>query len=162
MSISRDNALTWNTPVVIGAPNVKAYLPILVHDPKKRGHAALAYYGSSDNHHTWHAYIAETADVLSPSPKWTSIIGNPSHAPLQANNNKAFDSGYWAALYDLIENVDIKFDQNGDLVAAFARKMCTARSLYPRHFSRSTCVEGWDYDAHGKAAWQGVVLFAKH
>lgn len=170
MARSTDYAGTWSDAVVIGAPggntsssNVMAYLPTMVHHPTQVGRAALAYYGSADGGATYHAYLAETTDLQSANPTWTSIIANPPSAPMQANQDGSWDQGYGDPLWDLVEFSDIKYRPGSDdLVAAFARKMCSGGSCPPPFYNTSTCLDGWDYTAHNQSMFQGFVAFGSH
>lgn len=95
-SKSTDNAVTWSKPLAIGAPGAQAYLPTLIQSGTP-GKAALAYYGSTDNGTTWHGYLAETSNLLDTAPVFSVIIGNPTSAPLQANQNKQWDQGIFSS-----------------------------------------------------------------
>ncbi|CAK4034809.1 Hypothetical predicted protein [Lecanosticta acicola] len=168
LSRSTDNAQTWSDAIVIGAPgsglssNVMAYLPTLYHHPNQTGRAVLSYYGSTDNGKTYNAYIAETKNLGSAYPSWTSIIMNPPSAPMQANQDGMWDQGYGYPLGDLVEFSDVKYRSgSNDVVAAFARRMCTAPSQPRQTYPGSSCVDGWDFNAHAQSQWQGFVAFAQ-
>ncbi|EME42232.1 hypothetical protein DOTSEDRAFT_81183 [Dothistroma septosporum NZE10] len=167
MSVSKDFANTWSAPIVIAAPgnsttnSLMTYLPTLRQHPTQAGRAALSYYGSSNGGATYNAYMAETVNLGSSAPTWTSIIANPPSQPMQNNSDRAWDQGYGNPLGDLIEFTDILYMPNStNFVAAFARKMCTA-PITP-FYDGSSCVDGWNYTAHGNSAFQGFVAFGKH
>ena len=82
---------------------------------------------------------------------------------MQANMDGVWDQGYGDPVYDLVEFCDVKWTPDGkDIVASFARRMCTAQSTFPQLYDKSSCVDGWDYDAHAQSAWQGFVVFGHH
>lgn len=168
LSQSTDGAQTWSNPVVIGAPgnstqsNLMVQVPTLSHHPTQAGRAVLSYYGSIDQGATYHAYIAETKNLNSTFPSWTSVIANPLSAPMQQNSDKMWDAGYGFPLGDLVEFCDVKYRPgSNNIVAAFARRMCTAPSQPRETYPGSSCVDGWDFDAHAKSQWQGFVAFVK-
>lgn len=169
MSRSSDNARTWSTPVIIGAPgsllqpNTMAYLPTLAQHPTQVNRAVLSYYGSTDGGKHYNAYVAETNNLNAAKPTWTSVIGNDFNQPMQNNTDGVWDQGYGDPLYDLIEFTDVKWAPDGkNWAAAFARRMCSAQSLPPQIYDSSSCVPGWDFNAHAQSEWQGFVVQSQH
>jgi hypothetical protein len=168
MSKSKDNALTWSKPIVISAPlNGKAplmsYHPIIIHHPSIPGRAALGYYGSSDKGATWDAYMAETGNIDEEFPVFSSIIANEPSQPMQKNVDPAWDQGYRNPFMDLVEFMGLRYHpQTGDLVSAFARKMCSAYTTNVATFDVKSCADGWNFHKQDDSAWQGYVAFARH
>lgn len=100
-SRSTDSGATWSAPVEIGAPagilgtnKTMGYLPTLRQHPTTPGRAVLAYYGSQDGGATYNGFIAETGNINSPRPVFSSIVGNNVTQPLQGNMDKMWDQGY--------------------------------------------------------------------
>jgi hypothetical protein len=58
---------------------------------------------SPDGGATWNAYIAETEDVETEFPVFTSILVNEPSQPMQANVNNKWDQGYLIPFWDLNE-----------------------------------------------------------
>jgi hypothetical protein len=169
MSKSTDGASTWSTPVIISAPATKTsrllmtYHPVLVHHPSIPGRAALAYYGSADGSATWNAHIAETSNISATFPVFSSIIANEPTQPMQKNNDGRWDQGYLNPMADLIEFIGLRYhEKTGDVVAAFARKMCGKTMIDARTFDTRSCVDGWDFHMQSNAPWQGYLVFGSH
>jgi hypothetical protein len=81
LSISRDHADTWSTPVKIstGKGNATTVFPFVVAGSK--GRVALAWLGTSatDNNDTnaeWRTYFSMTTDALKKDPTWTQVIAS--------------------------------------------------------------------------------------
>jgi hypothetical protein len=170
MAKSTDDALTWSKPIIISAVNpdsptqpLNTYHPLLILHPTVANRAALAYYGSPDNGATWHAFIAETEDIEAEFPVFTSMMVNDASQPMQANANKKWDQGYMNPFWDLVEFVGLEYHpKTGDLVGAFARKMCGEPYVDAKTFNKSSCISGWDFEAADKSPWQGYVATVKH
>jgi hypothetical protein len=168
MSKSTNNALNWSKPIVISAPSenktlLMSYHPILIHHPMVPGRAAIGYYGSSDKGATWDAYMAETGNIDEQFPVFSNVIANEKSQPMQKNVDPAWDQGYRNPFLDLIEFIGLRYHpKTGDLVGAFARKMCSAYVLSVSTFDVKTCANGWDFHKHDDSAWQGYVAFARH
>jgi hypothetical protein len=99
LAVSRDGGHSWSKPIMVGAPGVnEAALPRLV--AGKRGHVAVAYYGSKNSpgapfppnctglpnscpaykNETWDTYITETFTALSKHPLfWSASVNDPAH-----------------------------------------------------------------------------------
>lgn len=168
MSRSQDGAATWTKPVVISAPTnstkpLMAYHPILIHHPKIPRRAALAYYGSSDGGATWNAYLAETTNIAAEFPVFHGFVANEASHPMQRNVDGRWDQGYQNPFQDLIEFVGLKYHpKTDDLVAAFARKMCSKTWVMGAKFDSSSCVDGWDFGKQSSSLWQGYVIHGRH
>ena len=106
LAVSRDRGLTWGQPIMIASPGInEAALPQLV--AGKRGHVAIAYYGSTNSPgapfpptcvgqppvtasplstscpayqaETWNTYITETWNGLDDSPLfWSAPLNDPA------------------------------------------------------------------------------------
>jgi hypothetical protein len=168
MAKSRDSATSWSKPIVVSAPGngtrpMMSYHPILIHHPSIQGRAALAYYGSKDGGATWHGYVAETGNIDEEFPVFSSTVINEASQPMQANVDKIWDQGYHNPFWDLVEFIGLKYNpKTGDLVSAFARKMCSQYLLEPKSFDTKSCVDGWDFHKQDDSAWQGYVGFVHH
>jgi len=168
MSISRDAGATWSNPIVIAAPsdgsNLMTYHPVMVHHPKEVGRAGLVYYGSKDGGKTWHGYLAETGDISSPAPTFSTVMANPESEPLQHNLDGHWDQGYYNPFADCVEYTGAKYHPvTGDLMGAFAKKMCMDDFISSEKYNVSSCAPGWDF--RGKQAespWQGFLAFGHH
>jgi len=163
MSCSTDNAKTWSSPAVIGAPgnsslqSTTTYLPALTQHPWVPNRTVLAYYGSIDGGKAYHAYVTKTANLNATNPIWTSVIGDNASQPMQANMDATCDQGYGYPLYYLVEFCDVKWTPDGkDWVASFARRMCTVPSTHPVFYDASSCVDGWNF---AQCQWQGFGVF---
>jgi hypothetical protein len=169
LSRSNDGATTWTKPVVISAPignstrPMMTYHPILIHHPTASGRAAIAYYGSPDGGATWNGYVAETLNVHTDIPSFSGFVANEASTPLQKNVDGHWDQGYQNPLADLIEFTGLRYHpKTGDLVAAFARKMCRGIWAMGTTFNTSSCQDGWDFITTGKSLWQGYTVFGHH
>jgi len=168
MSKSSDNAASWSKPVVVSAPGngttpLMSYHPIMVHHPSEPGRAGFAYYGSADKGATWNAYIAESGNIDAPSPVFSSMIVNEESQPMQQNANPTWDQGYLNPFADLIEFTGLRYNpKTGDLVGAFARKMCRQPVVDAAKFDTKSCAQGWDFHKKDNAPWQGYVAMVHH
>jgi hypothetical protein len=99
LAISRDGALHWSAPQMIGAPGVKeTALPGLV--AGKRGQVAVTYMGSKNaplpfppscnglsvscpgyENETWDTYVTETFNALASQPLfWSATLNDPAQS----------------------------------------------------------------------------------
>lgn len=140
-----------------------AYHPILTHHPSTPGRAAIGYYGSPDGGVTWNGYLAETRNIDSDFPTFSSLVVNEPSQPMQHNINGKWDQGYQNPTADLIEFIGLKYHPlNDDLVGAFARKMCKNLMINAKSFDTNSCVDGWDFHKQSDSPWQGYVVFGHH
>ncbi len=145
LTVSKDHAATWSTPVAIAAPAVKvvSYASVTAKVP---GTIAVVYYGSSDGEKT-DAYIAESTNALDATPTfWTVTVNAPSD-PMYP---RGFEDGHVALLAggDLNEIIQVKYAPNGDLWASFAKQMCKGMDV-------TQCT--WDAKAHANSVFQGAI-----
>lgn len=166
--MSPDDGNSWSSPIVVSAPGngtrpLMSYHPIITQHPNIQGRAALAYYGSKDGGATWNGYVAESGNLNEEFPVFSSTVVNEADQPLQANLDKTWDQGYQNPFWDLIEFIGLKYHPiSGDIVSAFARKMCSRPMLDAKSFDTKSCVDGWDFYEHGNSTWQGYVSFVHH
>ncbi len=91
LTISKDRGKTWSTPLMVGAPGVRAACCVNV-SIKRPGYVAIAYYGSpqaesSGNGHTvndgrpYDAYLTVTTDLFRDKPLFWSTTINPPDKP---------------------------------------------------------------------------------
>jgi hypothetical protein len=98
LSVSRDGARHWSTPLMIGAPGVnEAAIPELV--AGARGQVAVSYYASKNapgppfplscgglsvgcpgyQHETWDTYVTESFNALDQQPVfWSATLNDPA------------------------------------------------------------------------------------
>jgi hypothetical protein len=144
MAVSKDRGKTWSTPVTISAPEVVGtrYQAIAVKSP---GVIAIAYFGSTDSLQ-WNGYVAESTNALDAAPVFRSATVNKTAEPFYANG---FNTGYLEMFTggDLVEIVDVKYAPNGDIWAAFVKRMdCTTTDA-------TSC---WNDSPNAKNTYQGA------
>jgi hypothetical protein len=144
MSISRDKAETWSTPISVGQPGLTNTVFADL-DVKAPGTLAIAYYGSEDGGATYNGYVAESLDALAPEPTFTGVRLNPLDAPPLFE--AGFDIGYREVLTggDLVEIIQVKYAPDGDVWASFSRDMCPGQD-------RSRCT--WVPEDHANGTFQ--------
>ncbi|MDB4990911.1 MAG: hypothetical protein JWN04_6089, partial [Myxococcaceae bacterium] len=144
LSVSRDRAVTWSTPVAIAPPGIE-HTVFASAALKAPGVMAVAFYGSDDNQATYNAYVAETENALDAAPTfWAARLNSPQDPPLFS---EGFDLGYGDVLTggDLVEIIQLKYGPDGDIWTSFAKDMCPGQD-------RSHCT--WDLTTHDDAPFQ--------
>lgn len=144
MSVSRDRAETWSTPIAVAQPQV-THTVFADLDVKAPGTVAIAYYGSEDQGRTYNAYASESLDALAVEPTFRGVrLNSPTEPPLFADG---FDLGYADVLTggDLLEIIQVKYAPDGDIWTSFGVDMCPGQT-------RSACT--WDLTAHVDAPYQ--------
>jgi hypothetical protein len=140
-----------------------SYLPILIHHPSIPGRAAVAYYALLDKAATLRAYVVETGNIDAEFPIFSNLIVNEPSQPMQQNVDRLWDQGYKNPAWDLVEFVGLKYHpKTGDLISAFARKICAQYMLDVSTFDVKSCADGWNFHKEDDSLWQGYLAFVQH
>jgi hypothetical protein len=141
MTISRDKGVSWSTPVVVSAPEVRSvrYGSLTVKEP---GTVAIGYYGNIGGR-PYHAMMAESTNAFDASPIFHGAIVNHENDPVYPIG---FDPGYLGMFVggDLNEIVQVRYGPNGDIFGTFNVNMC------PDYIN---CT--WDIDEKAASQLQG-------
>jgi hypothetical protein len=80
LSTSTDHGATWNPPLMVAPPGVRAVRRVAV-AVRKRGEVALSYLGTTDSAH-FNGYITESHNVFTGRPRFWSASVNALARPL--------------------------------------------------------------------------------
>jgi len=82
LDVSRDQGVTWNGPLMIGAPGVTEATPRAQVAAREPGHIAVAYYGypTGSSSSTLNGYLTESFNAADSQPLFDSArVNDPAH-----------------------------------------------------------------------------------
>lgn len=139
LSISRDHAETWSTPIAVSPPQVGSVVwpTAQAGDP---GRVAFAYIGTEDdakgpwevkNETRWHLYYTYSINGLDGNPAFVTIRATDNDDPVQRGTICVSSSQCKDGNRNLLDFIDLTLDADGRSYVAFADGCTTPQCLRP-------------------------------
>ena len=94
LSTSNDHGATWNAPLMVAPPGVRAVRRVAV-AVRKRGEVALSYLGTTDGAH-FNGYITESHNVFSRRPRfWSASVNDPAKPLVNGADTESFGDRFF-------------------------------------------------------------------
>jgi hypothetical protein len=94
LSTSTDHGASWNPPLMVAPPGVRAVRRVAV-AVRKRGEVALSYLGTTDGAH-FNGYITESHNVFTGRPRfWSASVNDPAEPLVNAADSETFGDRFF-------------------------------------------------------------------
>jgi hypothetical protein len=94
LSTSTDGGVTWNAPLMVAPPGVRAVRRVAV-AVRKRGEVALSYLGTTDGAH-FNGYITESHNVFRGRPRfWSASVNDPAEPLVNGADTETFGDRFF-------------------------------------------------------------------